>query len=248
MKYNRMKSATIPEGYAPAAYGSSEEVWHRSMKNLADLTVRTIKELYRSRAYSESYDRLHKTLYGNPNDPFNDSIKKRLRDDPFGSFRSDRFYNTFNHWCEYYGNDKDNTRSYFDLIEKDDFMKELLDKVEKHFVDEYHLTVPHIKIRPDLPEAEIRSAEYKAKQAIHDRIVTPSARRFTPEQIDILKHYRAMFTADTSTSELFTRLYEDAIKDPEVGRKPEKWQADTLSELNDLADGITREESRGLHI
>lgn len=248
MKYNRMKSATIPEGYAPAAYGSSEEVWHRSMKNLADLTVRTIKELYRSRAYSESYDRLHKTLYGNPNDPFNDSIKKRLRDDPFGSFRSDRFYNTFNHWCEYYGNDKDNTRSYFDLIEKDDFMKELLDKVEKHFVDEYHLTVPHIKIRPDLPEAEIRSAEYKAKQAIHDRIVTPSARRFTPEQIDILKHYRAMFTADTSTSELFTRLYENTIKNPEVAAKSDKWKTDVWNELVDLARGEKNQEQRGIRL
>ena len=106
---------------------------------------------------------------------------------------------------------------------------------------------PRIKTRQDIPESDIRSAEYAAKQVVHDRIVTPSARRFTPEQIDTLKHYRAMFSADTDTRELCTRLYEDVIKNPEVARKPEKWQTDTLRELNDLADGITRDETRGLH-
>lgn len=106
---------------------------------------------------------------------------------------------------------------------------------------------PRIKTRQDIPESDIRSAEYAAKQVVHDRIVTPSARRFTPEQIDTLKHYRAMFSADTDTRELYTRLYEEAIKDADVARKPEKWQTDTLRELNDLAEGITREETRGLH-
>lgn len=105
-----------------------------------------------------------------------------------------------------------------------------------------------VKIRQDLPEFEIRSAESAAKQAIHDRIVMPSARRFTTEQVGALTHYRAMFTEDTPTAELFTRLFENAIKDPDVARKPEKWQTDTLRELNDLAEGITREERQELKV
>lgn len=105
-----------------------------------------------------------------------------------------------------------------------------------------------ITTRQDLPESDIRTAEYAAKQAVHDRIVMSSARRFTPEQIDILNHYRAMFTADTSTCELFSRLYEDVVKDPDVARKPEKWKTDTLRELNGLAEGITRDERQELKL
>lgn len=104
-----------------------------------------------------------------------------------------------------------------------------------------------ISVRHDLPESDIRAAEYAAKQAVYDRIVTPSARRFTTEQIDILEHYRSMFTKDTDTKELFTRLYEIVIKDADVSCKPEKWQTDTIKELKDLAEGITRDEARGLH-
>lgn len=111
-----------------------------------------------------------------------------------------------------------------------------------------HDNRPRIKTRKDIPESDIRSAEYAAKQTVRDRIVTPSARRFTPEQTDTLKHYRAMFAADTDTKELFTRLYKDVTMDSDVAHKPEKWQTDTLRELNDLADGITRDETRGLHM
>ena len=111
-----------------------------------------------------------------------------------------------------------------------------------------HDNRPRIKTRKDIPESDIRSAEYAAKQAVRDRIVTPSARRFTPEQADTLRHYRAMFTEDTPTAELFTRLYKDVTMDSDVTRKPEKWQTDTLRELNDLAEGITRNETRGLHM
>ena len=95
-------------------------------------------------------------------------------------------------------------------------------------------------------KGDIKSAEYAAKQAVRDRIVTPSARRFNSEQVDILKHYRAMFSTDTDTKELFTRLYDFVTKNPDVARKPEKWQTDTLKELNDLAEGITREQGQGL--
>lgn len=115
---------------------------------------------------------------------------------------------------------------------------------EKILDDTKSITVLAAAIR----EAHVYQLKLNAKMAIYNRIVMPSARSFTPEQVDTLTRYRAMFTTDTDTKELFTRLYEDVIKDPEVARKPEKWQTDTLKELNDLAKGITRDEVQGLRI
>jgi len=94
-------------------------------------------------------------------------------------------------------------------------------------------------------EAHVKHLEQDAKQAIRDRIVTPSARRFTPDQIEHLKIYAGLFP-DTPAGELFTKLYEDVINDPDVARKPEKWQADTLKELEDIAQGKVHEEAQQL--
>jgi len=87
--------------------------------------------------------------------------------------------------------------------------------------------------------------EIVTKQDIRDRIVTPSARRFTPDQIENLKIYAGLFP-DTPAGELFTKLYKDVIKDPDVARKPEKWQADTLKELENIAQGKVHEEAQQL--
>lgn len=136
-------------------------------------------------------------------------------------------------------------------LEKSTHYKELADALAIMPLVDIEKFVKEVENHPLRKEvcAEIQKQNdlRDAKQVVHDRIVTPSARRFTPEQIDTLKHYRAMFSADTDTRELYTRLYEEAIKDADVARKPEKWQTDTLRELNDLAEGITREETRGLH-
>ena len=86
-----------------------------------------------------------------------------------------------------------------------------------------------------------------AKQAIRERITNSWQRTFSPNQLFDLSYYAGV-CSDVIPSELFRHLYEDVIKEPEVARKPEKWKTDTLKELNDLAEGITREESRGLHI
>lgn len=87
----------------------------------------------------------------------------------------------------------------------------------------------------------------EAKQAIHDRIVTPSARRFTPDQVDILNRYHQMAAPDKPAGEVFKELLHEVSQDPDVARKSEKWVADTAKELDGIAEGITREESRGLH-
>ena len=87
-----------------------------------------------------------------------------------------------------------------------------------------------------------------AKQAIHDRIVTPSARSFTSDQIDVLNRYHQVAAPDNPAGEVFKELLDEVSQEPDVSRKPEKWKTDTLRELNDLAEGITREERQELKI
>ena len=45
----------------------------------------------------------------------------------------------------------------------------------------------------------------------------------------------------------FRDLLDEVVKESDVARKPEKWVTDTAKELDGLAEGITREETRGLH-
>jgi hypothetical protein len=103
-----------------------------------------------------------------------------------------------------------------------------------------------IKVRSDIPESDIRAAERKALSAIHWRIADSSAKRFTEDQIGVIKHYRSMFTEDTPTKELFFRLTEKAMQNPDMSRYPVKWSIDAIKELNALADGITSERGQGV--
>ena len=95
-------------------------------------------------------------------------------------------------------------------------------------------------------EAHVQHLEQGAKQAIHDRIVTPSARVFTPEQIGVLNRYHQVATPDIPASEAFSRLLDEVVQEPDVARKSEKWVADTANELDGIAEGITREQDQGL--
>lgn len=96
-------------------------------------------------------------------------------------------------------------------------------------------------------EAHVKHLEQGAKQSIHDRIVTPSARRFTPDQVDILNRYHQVVVPDKPAGEVFKELLQEVAQDPDVARKPEKWVTDTAKELDGLAEGITRDQVRGLH-
>ncbi len=100
----------------------------------------------------------------------------------------------------------------------------------------------------NVTEVKFNKATAAAKEAIHDRIVTPTARWFTDDQTKALKDYSAMFPADADTKELFTHLYEDVCKQEDVACKPDKWMSDTLEELNKLSEGITRDQFKGLHV
>ena len=97
-------------------------------------------------------------------------------------------------------------------------------------------------------EAHVKNLEQGAKQAIRDRIVTPSARSFTPDQVEVLNHYHQVAAPDKPAGEVFKELLDEVAQEPDVARKPEKWVTDTAKELDDLAEGITRDQSRGIHI
>ena len=96
-------------------------------------------------------------------------------------------------------------------------------------------------------EAHVKHLEQDAKQAIHDRIVTPSARSFTANQVEILNRYHQVAAPDTPAGEAFRELLHKVAQEPDVARKPEKWVADTAKELDGIAEGITRDQDRGLH-
>lgn len=103
-----------------------------------------------------------------------------------------------------------------------------------------------IKVRTDITEHDFRLAQYQAKQAIHERIVSPSARTFTPDQLITLNHYRGLFSAASSTEIVFKQLFDDVIKQDDVSSKPEQWKKDTWNEMEDIAKGITHDSVQGL--
>ena len=133
----------VNKGYAPSAYGSKEEVFNRSFNNLVNLIAKTIKDCYYPNSYSSDKDKLHKLLWGNSLNPYASYIKGRLRgtwNEKDYTFRTNDFYNTFEHYCKYFGKDEDHTSSYADLIDDDSFMESLLKAVENKFVKEYNLS------------------------------------------------------------------------------------------------------------
>lgn len=134
---------------------------------------------------------------------------------------------------------------------REEFLNDLVSKLtraqEKEVKkDEGASKTNMIEVRSDIPESDVRQAERAAVTAVYTRITDSRAKRFTDDQISDIRQYRAMFTDDTSTTELFSRLFEKAMQ--WISRCPEKWSRDAFKELNDLANGITRDQSRGLHI
>ena len=95
-------------------------------------------------------------------------------------------------------------------------------------------------------DAHVINLEQKSKQAIRDRIVTPSARSFTPNQVDALNRYQQIATPETPAREVFTRLLHEVSQEPDVAQKSEKWIIDTAKELDEVAKGNTREDNQQL--
>ena len=90
----------------------------------------------------------------------------------------------------------------------------------------------------------------EAKQAIHDRITNSWQKSFTSDQVEALNRYQQAAGSNTRASEMFKELLSEVAQDSEVARLPKQWISDTSDELDDLAEGITREQgqSHGLRL
>ena len=95
-------------------------------------------------------------------------------------------------------------------------------------------------------DVHVAHLEGLAKHAIHDRITNAWQRFFTPDQLKILNRYHQVSASDKPAGEIFKELLQEVSQEPDIARKPEKWITDTAKELNDLAEGITSEQSQGL--
>ncbi len=95
-------------------------------------------------------------------------------------------------------------------------------------------------------DAHVINLEQKSKLAIRDRIATPSARSFTPNQVDALNRYHQIATPETPAREVFARLLHEVSQEPDVAQKSEKWIIDTAQELDEVAKGNTREDNQQL--
>lgn len=113
-----------------------------------------------------------------------------------------------------------------------------------------------IRVVGVIPESKKQASELSeekerltqdAKLAIHDRITNSWQRSFTADQIEVLNRYHQEVAPNDPANETFSRLLDEVAQDPDVASKPEKWVADTAKELDDLAEGITRGQDRGLH-
>ena len=106
--------------------------------------------------------------------------------------------------------------------------------------------VPVVIPRTDLSEHDIRTAERAARTAVIERITDYGAHCFSDDQRDVIFHYRAMFTSDTSTGELYNRLLESVLDDPEVRRCPREWAQAAAEELQDMAVGKVHSEEENI--
>lgn len=133
--------------------------------------------------------------------------------------------------------------SYVDL----DFVAKIVEKFEnpKLFDEKVQKTND---IFEEFDDNEIIHLNKAAKQAIHDRITNSWQRSFTSDQVEVLNRYHQVAAPDKPANEVFKELLDEVKQEPDVARKPEKWLIDTAKELDGLAESITIEESRGLHL
>lgn len=88
--------------------------------------------------------------------------------------------------------------------------------------------------------------EDAAVKAIIDRASDKHAKSFTPEQRDVLVKFADAADTPDAREKVFDGLWEKAetaLKDASVN---EAWQKDAHEELNDLAQGVVREEGQGM--
>ena len=83
-----------------------------------------------------------------------------------------------------------------------------------------------------------------AVKAIVDRASSPSAKAFTPEQVKVLNDYVSSVGTSDDRKGYFDGLWE--VAEARLSGVNEAWKLDAHNELNDLADGIVREEQQSM--
>ena len=79
-----------------------------------------------------------------------------------------------------------------------------------------------------------------AVKAVVDRASSPSAKAFTPEQVKVLNDYASIAESPEDRQKVFNDVWFQAKS--ELSGVNEAWLMDAHQELNDLAEGIIREE------
>lgn len=80
---------------------------------------------------------------------------------------------------------------------------------------------------------------------LKERVVKPGMRSF-PE--DAKQRIRDFVSLSSSSAESLDKIKERIAADEDVQRKPTKWFTDAVRELDEIAQGITRDQSRGMHM
>ena len=96
----------------------------------------------------------------------------------------------------------------------------------------------------DVKECSLR---IDVMDALKERVINPAMRTFTDDAIQKIRNYTSLFDNDDERLQKVKTIKEELCADPGVLRKPEKWFTDAAKEFDEITQGITRDQSRGLH-
>ena len=106
-------------------------------------------------------------------------------------------------------------------------------------------------VKQESEESINRYKDGKAmRNAIVERVTTPTARSFTHDQADTIRRYLGSFDDPQERDARASYVWNEAKDAGDFGRYPEKWEKDALKEFNDIKNGLTngQEENRHAHV
>lgn len=88
------------------------------------------------------------------------------------------------------------------------------------------------------------------RNAIVERVTTPTARHFTHDQADTIRRYLGSFDDPQERDARASYVWNEAKDAGNFQKYPEKWEKDALKEFNDIKNGLTngQEENRHAHV
>lgn len=92
---------------------------------------------------------------------------------------------------------------------------------------------------------------YKAGNAMRDaiieRVTTPTARHFTYQQQDSIRRYLGSFADPQERDARASYVWNEAKEAGNFAKHPEKWEKDALSEFNAIKNGFTHGKEESQH-